>query len=279
MAAPLHDDEFILFAEWIAREYGLRFGPEKREILRARLEPRRAALGLETFEQLLFYVQYHPKREEERRRLLTHLTNNESYFLRERRQLDLLREEVLPALSRRARGEGRGCLRLMSAASAAGEEAYSLAMIVSQVPELEGLKVDITGVDVDVGALERARAGVYRAHALRGVEADVRKRYFRHEDGNWSLCEGIRDAARFQHGNIVDPEWSRSVVPQDVVFCRNVLIYFDDDAIRRAVDNLYRVVRKGGFLFLGHAESLSRVPTRFVPRRTQGAIYYERPGE
>lgn len=278
MATPFTDDEFRLFSDWLAREYGLRFGPEKREILRARLDPRRSALHLDSFERLLFRVRYHPDREVERNRLLPHLTNNESYFFRETNQLDVLRDELLEPLARRARADHRP-LRIMSVGCASGEEAYTLSFVARDALG-NAADVRITGVDVDPEALERARSATYRPHAFRATDDRVRDRYFDSlDDDRWRIRRPFRTAARFQQGNVVAPEWPETVPAQDVVFCRNVLIYFDDDALRRAVDNLYRVVRPGGYLFLGHAESLSRVPTRFAPERRPGAVFYERPKE
>lgn len=276
MPPSLTDDEFRLFSEWLASEYGIRFGPEKREILRARLEPRRAALNLPTFERLLFHVRFHPDRDRERLLLLSRITNNESYFFRERPQLDMLRSEVLPSLGKELAGRARP-LRILSAGSARGEELYTLAIIAREAAP--GVTAALTGVDVDAEALDQAREGVYRSHAFRGVDPGLRDRYFRDVESGWRLRDEIRAAAHFQQGNIVDPAWAGSVPPQDVVFCRNVLIYFDPEGVRRAVENLYAVVRPGGYLFLGHAESLSRVPTRFAPVRRPGAVFYQRPKE
>ena len=279
MPPPLTDDEFRLFTAWLAEEYGLRFGAEKREILRARLEPRRAELNLPTFEQLLFHVRYHSNRDRERLLLLSNLTNNESYFFRERPQLDLLKDEVLPRLVQEAREAGRREIRLMSAGSASGEEAYTLAIIARESLRGTNIQPLITGVDLDIGALERAREALYRPHAFRGIDDPTRERYFTLEAGHWRLKPEIAAAAQFKQGNLVDPGWSRTVARQDVVFCRNVMIYFDAAAVRRAVENLYAVLRPGGHLFLGHAESLSRVPTRLKAERRPGAVFYTRPKE
>lgn len=276
MPPPFTDDEYRLFAEWLAREFGLRFGPERREILRARLETRRAALNLPTFEQLLFHVRHHPAGQHERLLLLSGLTNNESYFFRERAQLGILTDEVLPGIARGKQEDDR-TVRLMSAGCAAGEEAYTLAIAATEVLTRFGLDTVVTGTDLDTAAIDRAREALYRPHAFRGLEDEVRNRYFREEGGGWRLDPRIRAAARFRQGNLVDPAWSDDFVPQDVVFCRNVMIYFDEGGIRRAVDNLYEVVRPGGYLFLGHAESLSRIPTRFSAERRPGAVFYRRP--
>jgi chemotaxis protein methyltransferase CheR len=279
MSVPFTDDEYRLFSEWLAEEVGLRFGPDRREILRARLEPLRAELDLPSFERLLFHVRYHPARSTAIDRMLSDLTNNESYFFRESAQLDLLREEVLPAARNLARAAGRPAVNLLSAGSAAGEEAYTLAILARAALAGTGIVPEVTGVDLDLAALDRAREALYTPHALRGVEDRVRDRYFRPEGRGWRLDPAIRATARFEQGNLVDPTWSNDRPPQDIVFCRNVMIYFDDAAVRRAVDNLYRAVRPGGWLFLGHAESLSRIPTRLVAVRRPGAVYYRRPEE
>jgi chemotaxis protein methyltransferase CheR len=277
MTVPLTDEEFLLLAEWLSREAGLRFGPERREILRARLEPLRAELDLPTFERLLFHVRFHPARSDARHRLFSYLTNNESYFFRESAQLDLLRDEVLPEVARGAR-RATHPIRLLSAGSAQGEEAYTLAIVASQALG-SPVGAVVTGVDLDAAALERARQGLYRDHAFRGVDDAVRRRYFQREDGAWRIDPEIGAAARFRHGNLVDPAWLDGLDPQDVVFCRNVLIYFDEAGARRAVDLLYRAMRPGGYLFLGHAETLSRIPTPFLAQRRPGAVFYRRPGE
>lgn len=277
MPPAMTDDEFRLISEWLAREYGLRFGPEKREILRARLEPRRADLNLPSYERLLFHVRFHPDRDRERLLLMSELTNNESYFFRERGQLEVLRKEVLPGMARPPVAHGRP-IHILSAGSAGGEEAYTLAIVAREAlpPSVPHL---VTGVDLDIHAVERARTGSYREHALRGVEPGLRNRYFSLSDSSWRLDDRIAATARFQQGNLVDPGWCGTVPAQDIVFCRNVLIYFDDEGVRRAVDNLYRVIRPGGYLFLGHAETLSRVPTPLVAQRRPGAIFYQRPEE
>lgn len=277
MSAPaFSDEEFRLWSEWLAAEYGLAFGPQRRDLLRTRLEPRRAALGLESFEQLFFHLRYHPEAEAERQRLLPHLTNNESYFLRERGSLEVLRAEVLPAL--RARLGATGELRLLSAACAAGEEAYTLAAVARE----SGLfrwpsQVRVTGLDLDPAALERARAGCYGEHAFRGVEPAWRRAWFTER----ARCAEVRPALRavtvFQQANLVQPGWWSALPPPQVIFCRNVLIYFSEPAVRCAAEALYAALAPGGYLFLGHAESLRHVPVPFTVERRPGALFYRKP--
>lgn len=277
---PLSDAEYRWFSDWLVEEYGLRFGPEKRDILRSRLEPRRAELGFETFEQLYFHLKYHPERERERQRLIPYLTNNESYFFRETPQLDVLRDHVLPELRARGAGDSAGGeVRLLSAGCASGEEPYTLAMIAADSHLFPPpWKVRVTGIDLDPEALDRARAAVYTANAFRRLDDSTRARHFSPDGSDrWRLDEEIRERVRFEPANLADGEWVRRLPAQDVIFCRNVLIYFSDEATSTAVEGLYDALRPGGYLFLGHAETLRRIPTRFVAIRRPGAVFYQKP--
>ncbi|CAN5664745.1 protein-glutamate O-methyltransferase CheR [soil metagenome] len=274
-SVALTDEEYRLFSEWLVEEFGLWFGPEKREILRTRLEPRRAELGMSTFQRLFFHLKFHPEREEERARLVPHLTNNESYFFRERPQLDAFREIVLPRLLAAQR---LNPLRVLSAGCSAGQEPYTLAILLSEASLAPRLQARVTGVDLDPRILDQARGGRYTAHSFRGVDPELRDRYFGQTAGNeWEILPALREAVDFQRVNLSDPGWARAFPPQDVIFCRNVLIYFDPDALIRAARGLHDALAPGGYLFLGHAETLSRVSTPLIAERRPGAIFYRRP--
>jgi chemotaxis protein methyltransferase CheR len=279
MRPPLTDGEYRWFSEWLREEFGLVFGPEKRDILRSRLEPRRAELGFDSFEALYFHLKFHPDREQEREKLIPHLTNNESYFFREAPQLDLFTREVLPTLRARKEARNRHDVRILSAGCAAGEEPYTLAMILRETsPFPADWKVRITGVDLDPAALDRARSARYRENAFRRLEESARTRHFEEvDDGEWQLNEALRSTVTFQRVNLTDPDWYRRIGKQDVIFCRNVLIYFGDETTRRVVESFYEALNPGGFLFLGHAETLSRIPSRFEAVRRPGAVIYQRP--
>jgi chemotaxis protein methyltransferase CheR len=278
MPVPLSDEEYRLLSELLSQEFGLWFGPERREILRTRLEPRRAELGFRSFHDLFFHLKFHPDREAERLRLVPYLTNNESYFFRERAQLDFFRDRLLAEAARELAASGRQEFRILSAGCSAGQEPYTLAMMLREARLPAGIRPRITGVDLDPRVLEDARAARYTAHSFRGVDPVIRERHFRPvSDSEWELEAGVRDSVEFRKANLADPSWPRLLPPQDVVFCRNVLIYFDQEALRRAAQGLHEVLAPGGRLFLGHAESLNRVPTPLVARRHPGVIFYEKP--
>ncbi len=275
---PLTDEEFRLFREWLAEEYGLCFGTERRDILRARLEPLRGELGFGSFQELYYHLTLDPVGSGVQERLLPFLTNNESYFCRERPQLELLGTEILPALRNRLQAAGETELRVLSAACAAGEEAYTLAITVRESGVFPPpWRVIVTGGDLDPEALRRACRGTYGANAFRGVSPEFRARFFREQaPGAWEIADRVRRDVSFRSLNLVETNWSRTLPPQHVIFCRNVLIYFDDRAAARTVEQLHGALVPGGYLFLGHADSLNRVPTPFVAERRPGAIFYRR---
>lgn len=274
----LDDEEFRLFREWLAEEFGLCFGDERRDILRSRLEPLRGELGFASFRELYYHLNLDPDGSGVRERLLPFLTNNESYFFRERPQLELLESEILPKVRDRLRAVGDGELRILSAACAAGEEAYTLAMVVRDSGVFPPpWRVTITGGDLDPDALRRACRGRYGTNAFRGVSGEVRARFFQEEaPGAWKIDGAIRRNVHFCALNLVDGDWSRILPPQHVIFCRNVLIYFDAHGVARTVEQLHRALVPGGYLFLGHADSLNRLTTPFVAERRPGAIFYRR---
>ncbi len=280
MPPRLTDEEFRQFSDWIAERYGLRFEPAKREILRARLEPRRAEHGFPTFQELLFHLKFNPDRDQEANKLIPLLTNNESYFFREKRQLAAFEEEILPALRKRNRVREKP-VRILSGGCAGGEEAYTLGIIAQRTGALRPpAPAEVIGMDLDPQALERARAAVYTDHAFRGVPDEVKPRYFEEEDGGdrWKVKTSIRERVSFFEGNLVDAAWPRRVPPLDVVFCRNVLIYFDQETSARAVENIFTALAPGGYLFLGHAETLRRIPDNpFDVVRRPGSVFYQKP--
>lgn len=279
MRPGLTDSEYRRFSDWLREEYGLTFGPEKRDILRSRLEPMRVELSFETFEQLFLHLKFHPERRGDREKLIPHLTNNESYFFRESPQLELLKDEVLRSVAERVQARKRHEIRILSAGCAAGEEPYTIAMLLRDFRGLPpGMRLRITGIDLDPEALRRAREGSYTENAFRRIEKPVRDRFFTlNGDGRWKIAEDLRQMVRFERANLAASDWPGRLPKQDVIFCRNVLIYFDERGMQTAVESFYSALDPGGCLFLGHAESLSRVPTKFVAVRRPGAIYYQKP--
>ena len=274
----LSEEEFRLLRDFIHEHFGLFFDDAQRGSLRSRLAGRLASLGLTSFEDYYHYLRFGPQHVEERDRMAAHLTNNETYFFREMPQLQVFADAVLKGMKDRksARGEPHR-VEVLSAGCSSGEEAYTLAMILYD----SGLffwnwDVHVTGMDVDPTALEKARRAVYHPNSFRSMRPAVLEKHFVKEPGGARVKDAIRKLVQFRQGNIVDPASYEGLPPLDAIFCRNVLIYFSDAMILKVVKLFHGALAPGGYLFLGHAESLSRITDLFTPIRFQGAMAYQK---
>jgi chemotaxis protein methyltransferase CheR len=273
MSKSFGTPELQLFQSVIARRLGLRFDDGKltflAEVLTERSEARRLdpSAYLET-------LAAEREATAELSELARWLTVGETYFFRHSEQFNAVRELVLPERAA-ARAPSRR-MRLLSVGCASGEEPYTLAILVrEQLPPV--FDVDIQGLDVNPDALAKARAGLYSSWSLRETPADVRERWFTAEDRNFRLARALREAVRFSEQNLVDAG-AVGLPPEtyDVIFCRNVLMYFTPEHMANIVERLTRALVRGGFLFLGHAETLRGLSQAFHLRHTHNTFYYQR---
>jgi chemotaxis protein methyltransferase CheR len=210
--------------------------------------------------------------------LAQELTIGETYFFRNIEQFHALAETVLPDRMR-VQAAAR-TLRILSAACASGEEPYSIAISVADAIPDPAWQVSIRAVDLNPEALEKARRGRYSAWSLRETTAEARRRWFRQDGRDMILDEAVRAAVAFEPCNLAAENadiWQPAAY--DVVFCRNVLMYFSPEQSRAAIARIARSLAPGGYLFLGHAETLRGVSEDFHLRHTHGAFYYERKGQ
>jgi chemotaxis protein methyltransferase CheR len=237
--------------------------------------PRLRALRLGDFEAYYRYLLYTPGRKAEMARMLEAVTIRETYFFREPRQLEALRDELLPGVA--GENSASRTLRIWSAGCASGEEPYSVAIVVLESGLFDGWSVEILGTDLVPEAVEAARRGLYRESSLRAVSGERRERYFTKEGANaWRLDERVRRMVAFDILNLADERAVASFPVFDLVLCRNVLIYFGEAARRRTVIAFYHRLREGGFLLLGHAETLAALDTGFTLCHLERDVVYQR---
>lgn len=266
-------EELALFNELFSSKFGLYYPDHKREILESRLIPRLRANHLQRFMDYYLMLQYDLTSELDF--LVRAITNNESYFFRETSQFEALQATEL---SRLREGGIPGKLRLLSAGCSSGEEPYSLNIFLrralfGQVEDV--LRVD--GADIDTERLEMARNGVYRQSSLRALsEQDIDRYFICQNQDAWELRSGFRQGVHFFQGNILDLKDNIPINAYDAVFCRNVLIYFSEPALKVAIDNFAKIVRPGGLLFLGHSESIIGLTQAFQAERLGQCIAYRR---
>jgi chemotaxis protein methyltransferase CheR len=277
-AALMSEEEFRLLRDFIHERFGLFFEDGQRASLRARLASRLQGLDLPSFEDYYHYLRFGPQRQEELSHMVSHLTNNETYFFREAPQLSVFADHVLKQLKDAKTRDGTRSLRILSAGCSSGEEALTLAMIVYDSGQFFwNWDVRVTGLDVDEAALDKARRGLYHQNSFRAMSPALIDRHFLKQGPAAQVKDAPRRVVSFRQGNLLEAASFTGLAPLDVIFCRNVLIYFSDAAILRAVVQFHELLARGGYLFLGHAESLSRVTDIFTPIRFQGAMVYQKP--
>ena len=267
---PLTPEEHQLLNELISERLGICFPDTKRSALEAKLRPRLKALRLHRYLDYYLLLQYDFAAEAES--LTSLITNNETYFFRETYQFEALFESGLELLDR---GGFNRLPRVLCAGCSSGEEPYSLAIFSHE--HLPGKALTIDAFDIDGSRLERAATAAYGPHSLRAAsERQIRDFFERSGSEQYELLPRYRERIRFSRGNILDIDTWPQVSGYDVVFCRNVLIYFSEEAVHRAIDNFARALRPGGLLFLGHAESIIGVSPRFDAVRLKRCIAYQR---
>jgi chemotaxis protein methyltransferase CheR len=253
---------------------GMIFNEQKRYYIERRIAARMRELGLNVVSSYLGVVLAEPV---EMEALINAFTINETYFYREESQLAALSSSILPQLvSDRRPGD---LVRIWSLPCSSGEEPYSIAIwLLENWPMVDAWYVEIVGSDIDTDALARARIGRYGERALARLPADVRGRYFgperRHQR---EIIDDLKESVLFSQINLIDPASTAMEKPFDVIFCRNLLIYFDDTTRQIAAANLFNRLNRGGYLCVGHTESMSRIDDRFELVRFNDVMVYRRP--
>ncbi len=268
----LSDSEFRLFRELIYEECGISLGVEKKTFLESRLKRRMVELGIKSGYEYYCIITAPNGKSLELPMLLDSLMICETSFFRNQPQFDLLREVVLPDIVAKKVRAGTRLLRVWSAGCSTGEEPYSAVMtLLDSLPDLESWTIRVFASDLSFTALERAQCGLYRADQLKGVDPQCIARHFWPENGHYVMSEGVRKRVIFDYHNLKHDNGLRGL---DIVFCRNVMIYFDAEEQRKLVNRFANCLVPGGFLFLGHAESLQGLSTRFAMlHRNKGIAY------
>ncbi len=272
----MSEEEFRLLRDLVRGHCGIWFRDEMRYLLERRLAPRLQALGLRRFGEYHRFLRHDPGREAELEEAIDVLTTNETYLWREPLQLEAFAREILPDLAREGAGSKR--LRILSAGCSTGEEAYTIAIMVRDSGLFERWDVEVLGVDISRRCLAQASAGAYADHAFRNPEAGPMRRWFRLRGGKWVVGDEIRRMVRFGRENLLDGRALASVGHIDVVFCRNVMIYFDVSARRKILRLFHERMRPGGWLLLGHSESLFNATTDFEIAHLGRDLAYRKPG-
>jgi len=272
----ISETDFEQFRDFFYRKTGILFGDNKRYFVDRRIIQRMNATKNKTFRSYLSFLKFEAA-QTEFGRLVDLMTVNETYFFREALQFDCLVRDVLAeCLARRG---GRGPLRIWSMPCSTGEEVYSIALyLMERWPPIKDIDVELVGSDISEAAIEAARSGEYNVRSIQNLPMPILERYFtRTRDGNHLISQDIRNAVDFRTCNICDENTPFLLKNFDVVFCRNMLIYFDYLSQKKAAENIFSSMRPGAFLFLGHSESMSRISSIYTVRSFVDCLAYQRP--
>jgi chemotaxis protein methyltransferase CheR len=272
----LSPDEFRLLRELINRFCGITFSDDSLYVFERRLRDRVREIGVIDFTQYYHHLRYHPNARAEIEAAVDALVTNETYLFREEYQLRAFRYEILDELKARLSEENRRSLTVWSAGCSTGEEVYSLAILIAETGLFEGWDVRVFGNDISRRVLATARRATYGGSSFRAMPPQY-EQYFTEVDGGRQVVPHIRAMCHFGHLNLLERERSALIGRADVVFCRNVLIYFDEKARRQVIDTFYDRLYPGGYLLLGHSESLLNSTTAFELVHLTTDMVYRRP--
>lgn len=269
------DEDFGKFRDFFYRKTGIMFADNKRYFVDKRLHERMSACGQHAFRDYFNTLRFQASGAEFQA-LVNLMTVNETYFYREEYQFRCLVRSILPEV---AAGRRPGDpVRIWSVPCSTGEEPYSIAFqLLENWAEVDRYDVEIVASDIDTTVLDQARAGLYGDRAVQHVPKPTLERFTRRVRGGYEVIPGIRDSIAFERVNLSDPLSTRRFRGFDVVFCRNLLIYFDDASRRDAAQTIYEALNPGGFVCLGHSESMSRISSLFAIRKFAEAIVYQKP--
>ena len=273
----MNDLELNKLRSLIYTETGMLFETKKDYYISARVQQRMEETGVSTFTEYYHNLLFSNPRDE-LQKFIESITINETYFFRDFPQLQGFAENVLPPYLELKKKSGSQKLKVWSAACSTGEEAYTLSIIFQEmIDNYSQWNVEIKATDVDRNVLDHAMKGLYGERSMKDTPLPYRPKYFLRKGGEWQVLAHAKAPIEFLQLNFVDRLGMRQMRGFDFVFCRNVLIYFDEESRKKVVNALYDSLVPGGYLFLGHSESIGRITAAFELQKVGGFLCYRRP--
>jgi chemotaxis protein methyltransferase CheR len=273
----IRDEDFQKLMEFFYRKTGISFAPTSRYFVDKRVVERIEATGCGNFRNYFTMLRFQASCGE-MQQLTNLMTVNETYFLREEYQFQCMVNSVFPEII--ARKTDKSPIRIWSIPSSSGEEPYSIAMYLLECwAGINNWDVEIISSDIDTSILQKAMAGRYSARSVQNVPSLWINKYFKPIGDEYQICDELRQAVDFTRVNLSVQADTRSYRDFDVIFCRNLLIYFDDISRKAAAETFYDSLKPGGYICLGHSESMSRISSLYNVRKFAEAILYQRPLE
>ncbi len=268
--------EFKDMRDFIYAKTGIFIGDNKVYFLKKRVASRIEELGLNSVDDYIKYLKFFDKRRTELQNLINSITVNETYFFREFPQLQAFAEYSLPEVAEQ-KSDKR--IKVLSAGCSTGEEPYTLSIILNEMLDRD-YTFKVIGVDVDENVLNKAKEGIYGPRSVKDVPKPYLKKYFTIIGEKYIVKPVVKEKVEFRKINLMDRNRLIALGRDfDFIFCRNVLIYFSDESRRKVVDTFYNMMNPGGYIFLGHSESMSRITSAFKVKKAGNYIVYQKPME
>jgi len=274
---PMTDEEFRLIRDLIYNHSGLFFDNDSKYLLEKRLGKRVPLHHLSGFKDYYHFLRYNRGKDQEISDIMDLLTTNETYFFREAFQLKAFTDEIIPDILAEKEKRGDRSLRIWSAGCSSGEEPYTIAMLLLEMGFSKGWRVEIIGADISHRVLQQARKAVYGKSSFRATDEAYIRRYFREQEGGYKIADEVKELVTISHLNLFDQNRLALLGRMDIIFCRNVIIYFDQIAKKKVIEVFYRTLREGGYLLLGHSESLMNISTAFMLKHLRNDMVYQKP--
>lgn len=275
----LSQDDFVKIRDFIYEKSGMFFADSKKYLVEDRICRRMNELLIDKFDNYYYFIKYDPGKEQELVKLFDEVTTNETYFYRNLPQIEALQEVILPEIIEQKKKSGSKTLKLWSAACSSGEEPFTMAMVLEEIlgPSIKTWNIQILATDISNAILEKAATGIYNKNSLRSLPPDKLPKFFNSfGDSDYKIKDHIKTMVDFQNVNLVDRMKMRMIRDFDVIFCRNVLIYFDVESKKQVISSLYNSLSNNGYLFIGHSESLHGISTAFKLVHLKNAMVYKK---
>lgn len=271
---------FHRYREFIYQQSGIYFTDNKKYLLEGRISKRMEAIGVKSFEEYFQYISSPVNSRRELPSLYEAITINETYFFRNEPQFHALENVLLPEILKlKSTGSAfNKKIRIWSSASSSGEEAYTMAMIILEKikPKYPQFQFEIVGTDINTAVVQKAQAGIYREYSIRNIPSNYMQKYMIANGDTYTVKPEVKSLVRFSVANLYDQAAMRSMNDFDIIFCCNVLIYFDLQSKQQVVANLYNALNPNGYLFIGYSESLHGVSKAFRLVHLQKTIAYKK---
>ncbi len=272
------DEEFVQLRDFIYEKSGIFVDQKRKYLFESRFRKRLQELGLNSFGDYHKFLKFDSSRKEEMIRLFEMITTNETSFYRDTKQLEAFTDKVLSPLVADIRKQGKKDLNIWSAGCSSGEEPYTLAILLFELLGMDAARwnIRINANDISMAMINKAREGVYNDYAMKTTPEAIKKKYFINEAGGLRIKPEVAKLVDFRLMNLNDPLALKRIPRSHIVFCRNVIIYFDEDMKKRVINAFYDNLMPGGYLLLGHSESLHKITKAFKPEFHPGTIAYKK---